>query len=252
MFLSYYSLMIAVKAISWRFALSFVFTCAALPVFFRWFWSNLVAPSWKVLGRAASSMVNSGVLSWNRAMSTDWAACQAQVHNPPLFRETTHILHMKISTSLSFAYCIFSALKKNSRSEIGIFKMFIHITSTQQQTHGSNNNNNKIPRIVLFWMEISDVPGMFLLPLVLPSTHGFFFLFSFLCSFCFALAVDCHLLIFIDNFISFVCQSGSDPGTSIPYLAQMFLWQLPGYSIPSISFLDLYTDLVSSYECFLW
>lgn len=37
-----------------------------------------MAPSWKVLGRAASSMVNSGVLSWNRAISTDWAACYTQ------------------------------------------------------------------------------------------------------------------------------------------------------------------------------
>lgn len=61
-----------------QFRVRVCFTCAALPVFFRWFWSSLVAPSWKVLGRAASSMVNSGVLSWNRAISTDWAACYTQ------------------------------------------------------------------------------------------------------------------------------------------------------------------------------
>ena len=54
------------------------FTCATLPVFFRWFWSSLVAPSWNVLGRAASSIVNSGVLSWNSEISTDWAACNTQ------------------------------------------------------------------------------------------------------------------------------------------------------------------------------
>lgn len=56
------------------------FTCATFPVFFRWFWSSLVAPSWKVLGRAASSMVNSGVLSWNNEISTDWAACNTHTH----------------------------------------------------------------------------------------------------------------------------------------------------------------------------
>lgn len=41
-----------------------------LLVFFRWLWSSLVAPSWKVLGKAPSSMVNSGVLSSNKEMST--------------------------------------------------------------------------------------------------------------------------------------------------------------------------------------
>lgn len=43
---------------------------------FRWLWSSLVAPSWKVLGSAPSSMVNSGVLSSNRAIRTTWAACR--------------------------------------------------------------------------------------------------------------------------------------------------------------------------------
>lgn len=38
--------------------------------FFRWLCSSLVAPSWKVLGRAPRSMVNSGVLSSNRAIRT--------------------------------------------------------------------------------------------------------------------------------------------------------------------------------------
>lgn len=42
--------------------------------FFRWLCSSLVAPSWKVLGRAPSNMVNSGVLSSNRAIKTTWAA----------------------------------------------------------------------------------------------------------------------------------------------------------------------------------
>lgn len=51
-------------------------TCATLPVFFRWFWSSFVAPSWNVFGRAANNMLNSGVLSWNNEMSTDCAACK--------------------------------------------------------------------------------------------------------------------------------------------------------------------------------
>lgn len=64
-------------------------TCATLPVFFRWFWSSFVAPSWKVFGRAANSMLNSGVLSWNNEMSTDCAAWN-----------TLKILLTQISTSL--------------------------------------------------------------------------------------------------------------------------------------------------------
>lgn len=47
-----------------------------LLVFFRWLCSSLVAPSWKVLGSAPSSMVNSGVLSSNKAISTTCAACR--------------------------------------------------------------------------------------------------------------------------------------------------------------------------------
>lgn len=45
-------------------------------VFLRWLCNSLVVPSWKVLGRAPRSMVNSGVLSSNRAISTTWAACR--------------------------------------------------------------------------------------------------------------------------------------------------------------------------------
>lgn len=45
-------------------------------VFLRWLCSSLVVPSWKVLGRAPRSMVNSGVFSSNRAISTTWAACR--------------------------------------------------------------------------------------------------------------------------------------------------------------------------------
>lgn len=63
-------------------------TCATLPVFFRWFWSSFVAPSWKVFGRAAKSMLNSGVLSWNNEMSTDCAAWN-----------TSNILLIQVSTS---------------------------------------------------------------------------------------------------------------------------------------------------------
>lgn len=43
-------------------------------VFLRWVCSSLVVPSWKVLGKAPSSMENSGVLSSNRAIRTTWAA----------------------------------------------------------------------------------------------------------------------------------------------------------------------------------
>lgn len=43
--------------------------------FLRWLCSSLVAPSWKVLGSAPSSMVNSGVFSSNSAIRTTWAAC---------------------------------------------------------------------------------------------------------------------------------------------------------------------------------
>lgn len=41
-----------------------------LLLFFRWLCSSLVAPSWKVLGKAPNSMVNSGVLSSNREINT--------------------------------------------------------------------------------------------------------------------------------------------------------------------------------------
>lgn len=72
-----------------EYALWVSLTCATLPVFLRWFWSSLVAPSWKVLGRAASSMLNSGVLSWNSAISTDWAACKTE-YSLPQSEESTH------------------------------------------------------------------------------------------------------------------------------------------------------------------
>lgn len=54
--------------------------------FFRWLCSSLVAPSWKVLGRAPSSMVNSGVLSSNKAISTTCAACR---YKPQVRAENT-------------------------------------------------------------------------------------------------------------------------------------------------------------------
>ncbi len=69
------------KRPAWRFTLcshySRIWPTTLLLVlleFFRWLCSSLVAPSWKVLGRAPSSMVNSGVLSSNKAISTTWAA----------------------------------------------------------------------------------------------------------------------------------------------------------------------------------
>lgn len=80
------------------------FTCATLPVFFRWFWSSFVAPSWKVLGRAASSMLNSGVLSWNNEISTDWAACNTQ--NTSLSDRKTSV---RISTVFFPVTCEFTA-----------------------------------------------------------------------------------------------------------------------------------------------
>lgn len=43
--------------------------------FLRWLCSSFVVPSWKVLGKAPSSIVNSGVFSSNRAISTTCAAC---------------------------------------------------------------------------------------------------------------------------------------------------------------------------------
>lgn len=52
-----------------------------LLVFFRWLCSSLVAPSWKVLGSAPSSMVNSGVLSSNKAISTTCAACRQRAQH---------------------------------------------------------------------------------------------------------------------------------------------------------------------------
>lgn len=82
--------------ISWRTAteskISVCTPVAALLLFFRWLCRSLVAPSWKVLGRAPNSMVNSGVLSSNRAIKTIWAAwkthkrCQ---HNQPRWSEMT-------------------------------------------------------------------------------------------------------------------------------------------------------------------
>lgn len=49
--------------------------------FFRWVWRSLVAPSWNVLGKAPRSMVNSGVFSSKREISTTWAAYTTQ-HTP--------------------------------------------------------------------------------------------------------------------------------------------------------------------------
>lgn len=53
-------------------------TLLVLLEFFRWLCRSLVAPSWNVLGRAPSSMVNSGVFSSKSEISTTWAACTTQ------------------------------------------------------------------------------------------------------------------------------------------------------------------------------
>lgn len=49
-------------------------TWPLLPVFRRWLWRSFVAPSWNVFGKAPNSIVNSGVLSSKREISTDCAA----------------------------------------------------------------------------------------------------------------------------------------------------------------------------------
>lgn len=84
-------------------------TCATLPVFFRWFWSSFVAPSWKVFGRAAKSMLNSGVLSWNNEMSTDCAAWNTL--KIPVIQISTSMLPLFTGNKWDSLYCWLKALR---------------------------------------------------------------------------------------------------------------------------------------------
>lgn len=82
------------RACTWTRAGVTVATQLLALVVLRWLCSSLVVPSWKVLGKAPSSMVNSGVLSSNRAISTTWAACMhTRTHT-----HRTHTVHAGVRT----------------------------------------------------------------------------------------------------------------------------------------------------------